>query len=314
MPQTQWFPSRKGRQTLLNFQPREDKESLQFDESGSAKFTGASRSLRSAPSLPNEVWEHILRPLGTIALKKLRLVCREWSCIGAVWLFRTVYLNRYEKSWAGLIALSRSSHATKVRSVEWNSLVLYKDCDDAGIWALRYHDLLKGLTHRNKLRFYDAYYQVYRTHETLFRSTPLDAAAEALQKLSNCHHVLISDDYDLTSNCDDILSTALASLPNVPKRPSTWGLRPSCLPEEEPVPLDLESNILIGASEIFKMLSLCSSIQTMTLVMWEHHLYRLADLDNWRSSRLRFGNFMQDSHLVSLHCMLKTSDRTWRDT
>ena len=311
MPEKRWFPTPKARQTLLNFQPKADSGSLQRKSTGSVMLTETPCSPRSGPKLPSEVWNEILRQCGTIALKKLRLVCREWSSIGAGWLFHTVYLNRYEKSWAGLISLSRSSHAAKVRSVEWNSLVLYNDCDDAGVWALRYKNLLRGLTHRDKLRSYDAYYQVYRTHERLFRSTSLDEAAEALQKLKHCHRVLVSDDYDLTSSCDDILSTAIANLPSVLNRASTWGLRPSCLPEEERIPLSLESNVLEDVSDVFKLLSQCSNVRTMTLVMWESHLYHLADPNSWLSGRLQSVNTMQNSHLTSLHCMLKTSDRAW---
>ena len=311
MSPAQWLPCRQTRQTLLNFQPLDDKDSSQSDGSGSGKFTRPACTPQSAPSLPSEVWELILRPLGTIALKSLRLVCREWSSIGAAWLFQTVYLNCYEKSWAGLISLSRSSHATKVRSIEWNSLVLYNDCDDAVNWTLRYHNLLIGLTHRAKLRLYDAYSQVYRTHETQFRTTSLDAAAEALQTFSNCHHVLISDDYDLTSSCDDILRAAIANLADVLNTPSTWGLRSCCLLAEERTSVRIETNMLESFIDIFKVLSNCGNIKTMTLIMWETHLNSLADPDFWSRSQLNSVSPMQNRHLISLDCILKTSDRTW---
>src|SRR5947207_6385219 len=71
----------KLRQTLLPFtsKPSQDELPKPPDQSHHQN----SISPKPPPQLPTEVWDHILDPLGTIALKKFRLVCLEWSAIGA---------------------------------------------------------------------------------------------------------------------------------------------------------------------------------------------------------------------------------------
>ncbi len=312
MAQTQYWPPSRSRQTLLSFQPDSTIRVLQDKKISLPKLWETPYRSSPPPTLPSEVWNQILRSLSTIALKKLRLVCREWSIIGAAWLFETVYLNCYEKSWAGLVSLSRSRHAATVRSIEWNSMVLYDDFEDAAIWASRYCKLLRGLTHSDVVRFHNTYSRVYRAHRTLLRSTTLDAAAEALQTLRNCHHAIISDDYDFADTCDNFLGAAIANhLPNVLDQPCIWGLRAPYVPIGASTCRQAESDILENVPDFFTVLSQCSNVKSMTLFMWEDHLSRLGQPSFWPCGPWRSANVdpTLNAYVTSIDCRLKSPDR-----
>ena len=285
------MPRRSYRQTLINFQPVPSRKLSQDTQHTSPKRNKSTLPPRPPPSLPNEVWGNILRPLGTIALKKFRLVCSEWSVIGSAWLFQTIYLNRFEKSWSGLVSLSTSKHATRVHCVEWNPLVLYDDCNDAAVFALRYEGLLCGLSHRDTVRYFDAYQQVYRTHRTVLRSTTLTAAIE-----------------------DDPLRSGIVKIPDILHKPSVWGLRHPCHFENRRLKFTPESERLETAVDIFDVLAASANVTSMTLVVWENYLQQLVQPAYWQRSNghARYRALPLDNgHLITLNCKLKSPDRTF---
>ena len=308
------MPRRSYRQTLINFQPVPSRKLSQDTHHTSPKRNKSTLPPRPPPSLPNEVWGNILRPLGTIALKKFRLVCSEWSVIGSAWLFQTIYLNRFEKSWSGLVSLSTSKHATRVHCVEWNPLVLYDDCNDAAVFALRYEGLLCGLSHRDTVRYFDAYQQVYRTHRTVLRSTTLTAAIEALHHLVNCRRAVVSDDFDLAGCCDDPLRSGIVKIPDILHKPSVWGLRHPCHFENRRLKFTPESERLETAVDIFDVLAASANVTSMTLVVWENRLQQLVQPAYWQRSNghARYRALPLDNgHLITLNCKLKSPDRTF---
>ena len=303
-----WFPSPYARQSLLNFQHVPGSSNLQSNSTGLPAPDGLPPPSGPAPSLPNEVWHQILSPLGTIALKNFRLICRDWSVIGAVWLFRTVYLNCFEGSWSGLVAISSSCHAAAVQSIEWNALVFDPDCHDASVWTSRYQSLIHGLSHFDTVRLYHIYQYAYSFRHELKRWTPLDEAVEAIRKLTNCHHALISGDYDLTKHCDRSLSAAILSPSSLGCYPATWALRPPYLCEAEPSSFPADAQVPSGTGDIFLVFSRCCNITSMKISVWAEHLSRLTEPDFWQG-RQKGANPFRKNYLTSLHCCLKIPDR-----
>ena len=134
------FHPRITRQTLLSF------PSIDIESSKSCNTSSMTASPpRPAPDIPNEVWQQILAPLGTLALKTFRLVCREWAVIGAEPLYSTVYLNTFSTSWTGLLAIAASHHAASVKKIVWNPLKLPSRFLDREAWMSGYQNLLSGL-------------------------------------------------------------------------------------------------------------------------------------------------------------------------
>ncbi len=267
------------RQTLLSFAPRaaaqsttdSQRESQQLSQPGPARNLS---SQRRAPDLPEEVWCLILGPLGLLALKTLRLVCRDWAIRGAPWLYSTLYLNCYKKCWDGLVAISKSNYACHVTRIVWNPLVLMEECLDAAIWKSRYPNLLRGLTHGQTLHFYETFVKVYKSRISLLRSSSLDPMSEALASLHNCREIILADDYDVETSCSDpFLRTRIQGSAELLGGPLVWSLSPRMWKETSE-----NTDALTLGPEVFRILQNCPSVTNMTMDFWAAHSLRWTEI------------------------------------
>lgn len=219
-------PLKQTRQTLLPFSTI-DKAAPSLPAS-SQQVSHAPP--KPAPVLPREIWDRILGPLGTLSMKTFRLVCREWSILGAERLYSTLYLNSYTKCWSGLIAISETGYATLVEKIVWNPIALLDECVDGEAWASRYNPLLKGLKHSMVLQFYEQYIQIHNHLGECLQPFSVDyisSISDALCKLTNCHELVVSEDHDLENRWSDpCFRRRLQNDSRILQHPSTWACRP----------------------------------------------------------------------------------------
>lgn len=212
---------RPFRQTLLPFQSINPAGSLPV----SPKQTSHALP-KPAPVLPWEILDLILESLEPIHLKTFRLICREWSVLGAKRLFSTLYLNRFVKCWSGLIAVSESSYATLVERIEWNPVVL-PDPLDLSAWSSRYQSLISDLTYHRALLLNLRYCNLELHLGNPMAPFPIGIVADALAKLTNCHEIIVSEDYGLEARRSDPHFRRLFLKENrISKHPSIWACRP----------------------------------------------------------------------------------------
>lgn len=163
-------------------------------------------SSQPAPAVPAEVWMQILPGLPTIALKSVRLVCKAWSSVATPELFRVVYLDNFNLSWARLRQLSKSSYASLVEKIIWTPLYLSKRCLNADVWSSKYPNLLKGLTHYERADLHHIFRSVLRQEFKQIGSGSKHLEHDDLSRFSalvNCRHVLFSDNIDIETRCID---------------------------------------------------------------------------------------------------------------
>jgi hypothetical protein len=182
---------------------------------------------RTAPAFPGEIWDKILNQLGTLVLKHLRLVCREWSQLATVHLYSTLHLNAYEKCWSGLVAVANSRHARLVTRLVWNPLMFVDGCLDAAVWLACFPHMTRGLSHSALVRLHEAFVIAYKKHLGELRSSSWTSISKALGALENCHEVALSDGDDLETQCKDPRTReAVLSDLELLHRPNTWSLSP----------------------------------------------------------------------------------------
>jgi hypothetical protein len=285
----------KLRQSLLPFTSESQPDGLPKSPDPS--------SIPSKPplQLPTELWDRILDPLETFAIKKFRLVCLQWSVLGAERLYSTVYLNPYESSWSGLISVSTSRYASSVKKIVWNPLELPEECLDGEIWKSRYRNLLQGLKHRQILQFHQAYAKAYRDCISFWGSSKLESIVGAMNNLRNCHEIVLSDEYDLESSCEDsYLRVGIRSDPDLLKKPTTWGLRPQMWKQTRE-----GRDSLLAAEDIFRTLRGCHLITSLKIDFWAahwneiHEVLKYDDIGN-PSSRRSIRTMVKYRHISEL--------------
>lgn len=264
------------------------------------------------PVLSTELWDRILGPLGTFALKKFRLVCLQWSILGAERLYSAVYLNRYDSSWLGLISISTSCHASFVKKIVWNPLELPEECLDGKIWASRYQNLLRGLKHWEILLCHQAYVTVYRGQKGFWRSSKIETITGAINNLTNCHEIILSDDYDLETSCkDSYFRAGIRSDPDLLKSPTTWGLRPQMWKRSED-----RSDCLFAVEDMFQALQSCRFITRLKIDFWAEHWNTMHDVvrheyAGYQYSRRCIRTMLEYPHIRQLEFKLRFCELRW---
>lgn len=216
----------KTRQTILRFRTLSFKSATPVPQGDlSSRKPVTPKNAHPVPFLPNEIWQQVFELLGNLDLKTARLICRQWLPLCTEPLFKTIYLNPFEKSWSNLISISQSPYARLVQCVAWDSLFLDKESLDVNVWYSNYHNILRGLPHYEVVQFYEAYQLVQSGLEALYRSTSLRTAARALNCLENCSRAWVSDNHCLESFCADVsVRYRVQSRPELMHQAATWGL------------------------------------------------------------------------------------------
>ncbi|KIX94683.1 uncharacterized protein Z520_09729 [Fonsecaea multimorphosa CBS 102226] len=268
------------RQTLLTFSAHATSNPASQNSSLVSDRVGGTVRPSQPPTLPAEIWHRILEPLSTLGLKTMRLVCRDWSLIGAQYLFSTVYLNSYEKAWAGLRSICNSNYAPCVRRIVWNPLVLLEACLDGPVWRRRYQNLLEGLSQSEISALHREYIKLHSRRRDLFRSSAINPISKALRNLPHCYECVISDDYDLESTCLDpyVRKSVQGLLRELPGH-AIWGLRPKWTVNYfgEYVQNNEVKQIMHTGIEVFKLLQHCASIKSLSVECWGESWFRITE-------------------------------------
>lgn len=272
-------------------------------------------SILSTPQpglLPTRLWDRILDLLGTFAQKKFRLVCLQWSVLGAKHLYSTVYLNRYESSLSGLISISSSRHASFVKKIVWNLLELPEECLDGETWSSRYQNLLRGLKHRQMLLFHQSYAAVYRDRKRFWRSSDIKAISGAVNSLPHCHEIVLSDDYDVETSCQDhYFRGGIRSDSNLPNNATTWALRPQMWEWTED-----HRESLLAAEDMFQALRDCRYITCLRIHIWAQHWNTMNDVirheyTGYRYSPRSIRTLLTYPHISELEFKLRFCELRW---
>lgn len=285
------------RQTLLKFATTKDPGASAQNDSLLATEAQVKHVGKPAPKLPIELWEQIFSQLGTFALKKFRLVCRDWASLAACHLYETLYLNVYESSWAGLLYVCNSRHAEYVRRLVWNPVNTHQGSVDPAMWYSMYSNMLRGLKQYQLIDLYEAFVQAKRGR--VLRTTSLELVAGSLSNLRNCQKVVFDDDDDFQSSCRDpyVVKGIHQDLQTM-RRPSTWGIRPPSWRDQDrhdlraQPPLRHDGVYLDGIMDVFRVLPSCLSITKLKLSMW---------YDRWDS--LQEGEFRKLKDVQYLHAI-----------
>jgi hypothetical protein len=300
----------KLRQPLLPFTSKPPLDKLpKARDPGNHQYSILSKP---PPTLPSRLRDHILDLLGTCTLKRFRLVCLQWSVLGAEHLYSTVYLNRYESSWSGLTSISTSRHASLVKKIMWNPLELSEEWLDGEIWSSRYQNLLRGLKHWQILLFHQAYTTVYGDRKRFWRSSEIKAISGAINNLPRCHEIVLSDECDLETSCKDPhFRAGILSDSNLLKNPTTWGLRPHSWRWTED-----QYESMLAAEAMFQALRGCRYITCLRIHLWAQHWNIIDDVirneytgDRYSPRCIR--TILEYPHISELEFKLRFCELRW---